>query len=224
MVRRMWHIVGMLVLLVPCVVGAAEINGNLTLHGRLNSCDDAGSTDTYACTISPPIQSYRTGTRYSFKANTANTGAATINLNGKGARNIVKTIGGITTTLADNDIRAGLLVELLYDGTNMQCLNCWGNTTQTIASGTLALATAAIASGTCAAAQTASAAGTITTDVILANFNADVTGVTGYTAATTGTLRIDIYPTSNTVNARVCNNTSASITPGAVTLNFRVVR
>lgn len=38
-------------------------------------CADAGASDTYACNLSPAITAYVTGTRYVFKANTANTGA-----------------------------------------------------------------------------------------------------------------------------------------------------
>jgi hypothetical protein len=96
--------------------------------------------------------------------------------------------------------------------------------TQTIASGSLALSTTAIASAACSAAQTATATGTLTTDVITASFNGDPTAVTGYVPLTTGMLTIIPYPTANTANFKVCNNTSASITPGAITLNWRVVR
>lgn len=99
-----------------------------------------------------------------------------------------------------------------------------GTVTKTVASGTLALATGAIASAACTSAQTASATGTLTTDVLTASFNGDPTAVTGYIPLTAGMLTIIIYPTADTFNAKVCNNTSTSITPGAITLNFRVVR
>lgn len=88
---------------------------------------DAGANDTYTATLSPAITAYVTGARYRFKANTANTGAATINFNSVGAKTIVKVAGGITTTLADNDIRAGQWVECVYDGTNMQMASQLGN-------------------------------------------------------------------------------------------------
>lgn len=96
-------------------------------------CADAGASDTYACSISPaPIPlSYQTGFPYSFKANTANTGAASINFNSIGAATIVKVAGGVTTALADNDIRAGQVVSLVYDGTNMQMQSTSGNTSLT---------------------------------------------------------------------------------------------
>ena len=99
-----------------------------------------------------------------------------------------------------------------------------GGAALTIASGTLTLGTGAIASGTCATVVTATATGTATTDVPLVGFNSDPKGVTGYAPSTSGMLTIQIYPTANAVNANVCNNTGASITPGAITLNFRVVR
>jgi hypothetical protein len=88
---------------------------------------DAGSNDTYVATLSPVPSGYTTGTHYRFKANTANTGAATINFNSLGAKTIKKVAGGITTDLADNDIRAGQWVDLVYDGTNMQMQSTLGN-------------------------------------------------------------------------------------------------
>lgn len=94
----------------------------------------------------------------------------------------------------------------------------------TIASGAKALATSAIASGACSSAQTDTATGALTTDAIAATFNADPTGVTGYAPSTSGMLTILPYPTADTVNFKVCNNTGSSITPGAITLNWRVVR
>lgn len=94
--------------------------------------------------------------------------------------------------------------------------------TNIVASGTSALGTSAISSGTCATVVTTSATGTATTSAIVASFNADPTAVTGYSPTTNGMLTIIGYPTSNNVNWKVCNNTSASITPGAITLNWKV--
>lgn len=88
---------------------------------------DAGASDTYVITLVPAITAYVTGAHYRFKANTANTGAATININGLGAKTIVKVAGGITTALADNDIRSGQWCDLVYDGTNMQIQSTLGN-------------------------------------------------------------------------------------------------
>jgi hypothetical protein len=103
-------------------------------------------------------------------------------------------------------------------------LSAAGGLTSTIASGTAALGTGAISSGACATAVTVAATNTATTDVVTASFNGDPTGVTGYIPTTNGMLTIIGYPTLNNVNFKVCNNTSASVTPGAITLNWRVAR
>jgi hypothetical protein len=96
--------------------------------------------------------------------------------------------------------------------------------TLTIASGTAALGTGAITSATCATVVTVAASGVAATDNIQADFNADPTSTTGYSPSTSGMLTVIKYPTSGNVNFKVCNNTSGSITPGAITLNWRVVR
>ncbi|HVW09830.1 MAG TPA: hypothetical protein VHC90_14675 [Bryobacteraceae bacterium] len=96
--------------------------------------------------------------------------------------------------------------------------------TQTIAAGTAALGTSTILSGACATAVTVSAAGVAATDNIMADFNADPTSITGYVPGASGMLTIIKYPAANNVNFKVCNNTSGAVTPGAVTLNWRVVR
>lgn len=93
----------------------------------LSYAADAGSTDSYAITLYPAPTAYVTGTQYRFKANTANTGAATLNVNGLGAKTIVKYAGGANTTLADNDIRSGQHVLCVYDGTYMQMQSTLGN-------------------------------------------------------------------------------------------------
>lgn len=95
---------------------------------------------------------------------------------------------------------------------------------QIIGSGTAALGTSSISSGACATVVTVSATGVASTDTITWTPNASIKAVTGYTPATTGGLSIAAYPTSNNANFDVCNWSSGSITPGAVTLNWKVVR
>jgi hypothetical protein len=123
-----------LLLLWPPLAGYAEfINGDLFVVGLVNSCSDAGSSDTYACTPTDTrLTAYVTGSLYGFKANTINTGPATFNYNALGAKTIKKQVGGITTDLADGDIQAGQWVLLQYDGTNMQMLSTRGSNTLTV--------------------------------------------------------------------------------------------
>jgi hypothetical protein len=95
--------------------------------------------------------------------------------------------------------------------------------TSTIANGTASLGTDSISANTCATVVTVAASGVATNDVIQFTPNADITGVTGYTPA--GTLSIFPYPTANNVNFKVCNSDQTNaVTPGAVTLNWRVTR
>ncbi len=79
-----------------------------------------------------------------------------------------------------------------------------------------------LGNNTLTAADTAT--GTLTTDIVTASFNGDPTGVTGYVPLTAGMLTIIAYPSADAVNFKVCNNTTGSITPGAITLNWKVVR
>ena len=118
--------------------------------------------------------------------------------------------------------RTGAVTAQSGDYTCAQVTNCTSNGTLTIASGTATMGTSAIASSACATVVTVAATGVATTDNIMADFNADPTATTGYIPG--AMLSIIKYPTTNNVNFKVCNNTIASITPSAVTLNWRVVR
>jgi len=110
------------------------------------------------------------------------------------------------------------------DSTTMTFPSASATISQTIASGTASLGTSSISSVSCATVVTVSATGTATTDVIEFTPNADITAVTGYAPSTSGGLSIYPYPTTNNVNFKVCNWSGSSITPGAVTLNWRVAR
>jgi len=81
---------------------------------------DAGGTDAYAITLSPVPTSYATGMMVIMRANTANTGTATLNVNGLGAKTIVK---GVSTTLVDGDIGGSMICTLVYNGTNFVLQN-----------------------------------------------------------------------------------------------------
>ncbi len=87
----------------------------------------SSSTDTYAGTAGVTATAYTTGRSYTFTANTANTGAASLNIDSLGAKTIVKVAGGVTTTLSDNDIRNGQVCYVVYDGTNFQIQSTLGN-------------------------------------------------------------------------------------------------
>jgi len=133
---------------------------------------------------------------------------------------------GSTITIADGKtLTASNSITLAgTDSTTMTFPSSSATITQTIASGTSALGTTAISANSCASVVTTAATGTASTDTITWAPNADISGVTGYGYTSTDGLIIYPYPTSNNVNWKVCNATASSITPGAVTLNWRVVR
>lgn len=81
---------------------------------------DAGANDSYVIVATPAPTSYTTGMVVIFKANTVNTGAASVNVNGLGVKTIVKRVN---TVLANGDIPALSFKMLVYDGTNFTLLN-----------------------------------------------------------------------------------------------------
>jgi hypothetical protein len=86
---------------------------------------DAGSNDTYAITLSPALASYTAGSVFCFKANTVNTGPATLNINSVGALNILRVDG---SALANGDIAAGQFVQVvIVDGSNCRMISPLAN-------------------------------------------------------------------------------------------------
>jgi len=142
--------------------------------------------------------------------------------------------GSGSTLCLKRQIASGSLTNVMcFDRTTGNATFAGGisatNLPANLASGTLSLATTAIASGACqtvteGSVNSAAATGVLTTDVINFTPNASIKAVTGYTPAANGGLTITAYPTAGYVNFDVCNWTSGSITPGAITLNWRVAR
>ncbi len=81
---------------------------------------DGGSTDDYAISVDPAPSAYVEGNLFLFKANTANTGACTLNVNGLGAKAL--------KINKDQDppsgyIKAGSIVVVVYNGTNFEIVS-----------------------------------------------------------------------------------------------------
>jgi hypothetical protein len=87
-------------------------------------CQDTGAANALACNLSPSITSYTAGLTVRVKAANANTGAATLNLNGLGAIAIKK---NSATALVANDILSGQVSTYLYDGAAFQMQSLLGN-------------------------------------------------------------------------------------------------
>lgn len=88
----------------------AKVNGNYAHYAAAT-----GSANTYAVTLSTQIVALADGLGVRFKANLANSGAATLNVNSLGAKSIVRPSGA---ALEASDIATGQIVEVWYDSTN----------------------------------------------------------------------------------------------------------
>lgn len=107
---------------------------------------------------------------------------------------------------------------------NLVCVNALGgscNPNPAIASGSMSLPTVAIPANSCSAtATTSTATGALPTDAVAWSFNGDVTGITGYGGGVA--LKFRVWTTANIVNVKLCNETAASITPGAASINWSI--
>ncbi|MBI5598658.1 MAG: hypothetical protein HY890_02845 [Deltaproteobacteria bacterium] len=81
---------------------------------------DSGVADAYAIALTPALTAHINGMPIRFKAANANTGAATLNIDGLGAVAIKK---GGSYDIEAGAILAGAIVEVSYDGTYFQITN-----------------------------------------------------------------------------------------------------
>jgi hypothetical protein len=95
-------------------------NGTTFQNGTYIYFADSGAADAYVITATPAPAAYVTGMRFFVLIANSNTGASTINVNSLGVKSIKDRNG---TTLTANDLKAGQVAELVYDGTNFQVVN-----------------------------------------------------------------------------------------------------
>lgn len=100
------------------------VSAEVAQSNSLNYAAATGAANAYAVTLAPGITSLTTGQIVTFRANLANTGAATLNVNGLGAAAIRK---NGDAALAANDIKANQIVTVVYDGTAFQMTSQVGN-------------------------------------------------------------------------------------------------
>lgn len=89
------------------------------INSKINfiSAYTASGTDTYVVSVNPGVVSYISGQCYDIRFTNGNTGAATLNTNGLGAKAIKK---NVSDDLESGDINAGSIHRVFYDGTNFQ--------------------------------------------------------------------------------------------------------
>jgi len=84
---------------------------------------DTAATDAYKIALDG-AHTLTAGLEVTFKAVTANTDGATLQVNSLTAKDLVKAAtGAVTTALATGDILAGQIVKAVYDGTNFQVIS-----------------------------------------------------------------------------------------------------
>jgi len=101
-----------------------ELLRGLDVTRTFNFAADAQVNDTYVITLSPAPTAYITGMTIIFSANTPNTGACTINVNGLGAKSLK---AYHDQDLPNNYIESGSMVMAIYDGNNFQMLQANAN-------------------------------------------------------------------------------------------------
>ena len=111
------------------------------------------------------------------------------------------------------------------DGDTYTMPNITSTLAGVVGTGTQALGTSSIGSGSCATPVAITVTGAAATDQALLDSNAaDMSGVTGYGVSASGVLMIYKRITTNTLTITVCNSTGSTITPGALTIQWTVLR
>lgn len=108
-----------------------------TQDGAYLHATSGGSTGAYTLTLAPAIAAYAAGQMFTFKANHASTSAATLNVNGVGAKAIQQN----GAALSYGEIQTNDVVVVVYDDTQFQVVSVTKGTgwrliqSQTISSG-----------------------------------------------------------------------------------------
>ena len=79
-----------------------------------------GVVNAYLLNPSPTLTAYTSGVTYNVIFNISNTGPATINVSNLGTKNLVYPP---STPLSSGNLIAGVIYQIVYDGTNFQVLN-----------------------------------------------------------------------------------------------------
>ena len=109
---------------VASVVDSSDAVNAIAIQSQQLTFGNAlGSTNAYSLSLIPAPTAYVAGMMLTFKANAANTGAATLNVNNLGTVALKK---NVTNDLATGDIVSGQMVIVIYDGTNFQTMNIGG--------------------------------------------------------------------------------------------------
>lgn len=192
----------------------------------------AGTADALTITPSPALASYDIGTNIKFLASATNTGAATINVNGLGAKSL-KTQSG--AALAAGDITSGRVYTITYDGTNFTVVELATPEAGSVTATKLAaeavetakikdanvtrvkLATGAVAKVTMTGSKTGAYTATSSDDVIPCNASGGAFTVTLPAASGLSGMILTIVKTDSSFNAVTIDGNASETINGATT-------
>lgn len=100
------------------------VNAGQILSNGLTAADDTGAANAYVIAPTVGITAYAAYQWFQFKAANANTTVSTLNVSSLGAKTIKRPNGD---DLVANDILAGALCDVMYDGTNFILLDGGSN-------------------------------------------------------------------------------------------------
>jgi hypothetical protein len=194
-------------IIMPNPIGGSGGGGSAlttTALAAATTCVDSGANDTYTCDLTPAITSYAQilYLPITVRFNTANTGAATLNINGVGAAAIVKPVNTTATTaLQTGDITTTDPGIVVWDGTQFR-LKSIPNSTINGSGGNSFLAgtTAFGASSTLTIAGTWSATNNLTMGGVTAGWILSTSGEVASNADyTNATASFTVTPLSTTL-------------------------
>lgn len=94
-----------------------------------NYVADTGTANAYVAVLAPAVLAYAAGLTVRLLITSTNTTASTVNVNGLGAKNILKPSSAGPTALTGGELVATQVAELLYDGTQFQLVSVYTSAT-----------------------------------------------------------------------------------------------
>lgn len=180
--------------------------------------DSSGSGTAQSCSTSPAFTP-AAGDTIVYMTTTTNTGDMTVNVNSSSAIHVRK--WQKASVLASGDLVAGVYVGLTYDGAYWEIGGNIGNAPS--GGGGVSNTTVSVSSGTqgansCSSGTTVTMTGLTTSMPLLEGYSSDPTAITGW-GSSGGMVFQAWVSAANTATWKVCNQTSASVSYGAITFN-----
>ena len=174
------------------------------IDAMLGSFTLTGSSNAYVLTTGLSLDAYASGQRFAVKWNHTNSGSATLNVDGLGAKTIKKR--DASTNCSASDLVSGTYAIVSYDGTNFVLLSVVASDFQPLDATLTALAALSYTSGTLIITETASDVFALASDALYAH----LAGTEIFSGART-------FTAASTFKAAVTHNLNAASLPSPPT-------